>query len=151
MTDAEVRAWAARCAAATRGKVAESLAWDQLAVRGREFPLAAGKPHGWMENRACFGNAALTALAGEVAGEDGEWTYAEGFALSHGLWYHHAWVVNADGEAVDPTWDELGDRYVGVTFGSGCFPYQPGGCQLGRHSFGIAFGPDLEAAQEEVA
>lgn len=54
--------------------------------------------------------------AGAIALTDSQWTYVEGYALlgSIEVPVHHAWLVSAEGELWDPTWDEPGSAYFGV-------------------------------------
>jgi hypothetical protein len=44
------------------------------------------------------------------------YTYAEGLAWHEFGPTHHAWVVDSEGSAIDPTWPKPGTRYYGVTF-----------------------------------
>lgn len=61
----------------------------------------------------CFNNAFSTSVPPYSL------AYAEGFALnSNGLWFHHAWNLNASAEVIDRTWRTPGQRYVGVIFGA---------------------------------
>lgn len=76
-----------------------------------EYPPAKAHDLPKMEMGECIGNSLLTALAHP------ELKYAEGLALSVlGLWYRHAWLVNAAGEAIDVTWTHTGQRYIGRTY-----------------------------------
>lgn len=64
--------------------------------------------------KQCYRNAALVALSNP------EYTYVEGYAASI-IPIHHAWVVDRDGQVVDPTWHEdnglsPAKEYVGVPF-----------------------------------
>jgi hypothetical protein len=70
-----------------------------------ELDRAASAPNGKL--RECFQNAALAAFD-----SDGELTYVEGFACRSGLLVHHAWVVNAEGKALEVTWRD-GTRECG--------------------------------------
>lgn len=79
-----------------------------------EFPPA-GKPGWctWMPLKFCFRNAF------EVATSHEDLRYAEGYALlvlgnGEQLWVHHAWVVDREGNAIDPTWRSAGLRYMGI-------------------------------------
>ena len=47
-----------------------------------------------------------------------EWKYVEGYAFSIAIPMLHAWVVNSEGQVIDPTWRD-GKDYYGVEF-----PYQ---------------------------
>lgn len=150
LTTEELRAWAKRCADATRGRMAEGAAWDQIAERGREFEVARwpdGRPYRGgplMTPRRCFSNAARTVLAQTAFDPEG-CMYAEGFALSAvtGMWVHHAWVASAFGLAVERTWEVPGDRYVGVTIDGGQMTRPPGMCQLARFPLDFPWAPFL--------
>lgn len=80
--------------------------------RGRELPAPyeRGKP------KACFANCQALARA-----HPGELTYVEGFATSM-IAIHHAWLIDSDGQVVDPTWEFGSDRpadevaYLGIPF-----------------------------------
>lgn len=78
---------------------------------GRAFepaPLPAGMQVG--SKGQCYRNA------GERALESERWGYAEGFAtLSVPVPVHHAWLVDPEGRAVDPTWGYVPEaQYFGV-------------------------------------
>ena len=85
----------------------------------REFaPL--GKPDGypWMEPRSCFRNAFILVTSSSSL------RYGEGYALTpigagRPVWVHHAWVIDAAGNAVDATWRTAGLRYVGIGISAG--------------------------------
>ena len=151
----EIREWARRCADVTRGRMPEYEAWDQIAERGEEWDVALcanGKPYqggGLMTPKQCFSNSARTVL-GLTAFDPTGCKYAEGFAQSAGLglWMHHGWVVSASGLVIDRTWEEVGTRYVGVTFDE--FPRSPGCCQLTEWPLGIAWGPNYADHPEVV-
>jgi hypothetical protein len=149
-----VHDFASRCAALSRRlRLAEYQVWDAIAERGQEWPQAltsSGRPDagtGRMKPRNCFNNSARTVL-GLTAMDPEGLKYAEGFALSAmGLWQHHAWVVR-DGLAVDRTWAEPGQRYLGVTFTSEelcsmASGKEPGMCQLSHEPCGSAWGPHM--------
>jgi hypothetical protein len=74
-------------------------------------PIARPKGMRKLSDKACYRNALKVAL-------DGDYAYAEGLAWASEAWgpIHHAWVVDADGHAIDPTWREPGIRYYGVAF-----------------------------------
>jgi hypothetical protein len=77
--------------------------------RYREFtavPVLAGLTPG--QPGHCIRNAVEAALEGRLE-------YAEGIALDRrlGLWFRHAWNVDAAGNAIDVTWGEDGARYIG--------------------------------------
>jgi len=153
-TASETQAWARRCADVTRGRLAETEAWEQIAKRGEEWEVARhknGKPFRggpMMTPNMCFTNSARI-VGGLTSFDPHGCRYAEGFALGYlGLWYHHGWVVNAFGLVIERTWKEPGERYVGVTFTD--FPRDIGCCQLGDWPFGHAWGPKL-ADEPEAA
>jgi hypothetical protein len=151
VTPEEVQAWARQCADVTRGRMPETEVWDAIAKGGREFEHARkpdGKPDRGqrMTPRECFSNSARTVL-GLTAVDRKGLQYAEGFALSHtvGMWFHHGWVVNTAGLAVDRTWDEPADRYVGVIvekLGTH-LKRPPGTCQLATWPVGIPWGQNM--------
>lgn len=57
----------------------------------------------------CYKNAALMAL------ERRELTYVEGLATVVGVPLSHAWLVDGEGQVIDPTWGD-GAGYFGVAF-----------------------------------
>ena len=69
-----------------------------------------------MEWHRCFSNAQTVVLDLFTAEPRVGVFYAEGLAWATGAAWHHAWVCSDDGEALDPTWDEPGVRYVGQPF-----------------------------------
>lgn len=79
---------------------------------GRAFtpqPLPDDIPRGPKGN--CYENSLHAALD-----SGGEYGYAEGWATSSiGLPIQHAWLVDADGNAYDPTWDHDAE-YYGIAF-----------------------------------
>ncbi len=140
MTVEEIRAWAGRCASATRGLMAEAEAWDLIAERGEEwvnsrlkFPL--------MTKKQCFTNSARIVLGLTKLSPAGL-RYAEGFALSSttGMWFHHGWVVTESGLVLERTWNEPADRYVGVALEPGEWLRCPGVCQLSDWPVGMPWG-----------
>jgi hypothetical protein len=77
---------------------------EAVGANGKDYKPAV-RPKGFRHQRkmkACFQNAAMTAI-------DGRARYVEGIAQSlAGDWMHHAWVT-IDGEhAIDQTWAEPG-------------------------------------------
>lgn len=69
--------------------------------------------------KQCYANAIL-ALVSQGKSNSDELFYCEGFAIeAGGLWLpiQHAWLADAHGRVVDPTWDDA-QRYVyfGVAF-----------------------------------
>lgn len=88
-------------------------------AHGKEYtppapgPLPNGIPAGEIKN--CFQNAYLLATAWPA-----KYTYVEGWAAGI-IPVHHAWVVDAAGNVVDPTWAPPnrvtpGTAYFGVAF-----------------------------------
>lgn len=81
---------------------------------GQQFPVAAdqalpGKFHAWPQQ--CFDNAYRLARRWKA-----RFRYVEGVALGV-IPIHHAWVINAAGEVLDPTWlqnSTIGTEYFGV-------------------------------------
>lgn len=60
--------------------------------------------------RMCYRNALMRAEAHGLG-------YAEGYALGIAcIPVHHAWCVDADGNAIEVTWPEPGSAYFGVQF-----------------------------------
>ena len=74
-------------------------------------PVARTRTTRKMADKACYRNAAITAMT------DLQWRYAEGMALpvgtAEGWWVHHAWNVDAGGRVLDRTWHTPGLRYLG--------------------------------------
>jgi hypothetical protein len=62
-----------------------------------------------MPDKACFENATAMATMHK------EYRYAEGYSFSL-IPTLHAWLVDPDGNAVDPTWREPGAAYLGIIF-----------------------------------
>jgi hypothetical protein len=66
-----------------------------------------------MEPRSCFRNAFILVTSSSSL------RYGEGYALTPigagpPVWVHHAWVIDAAGNAIDATWRTAGLRYVGI-------------------------------------
>ena len=148
----ELRAWAKKCADVTRGRMPEFEIWDAIADRGEEWQIAytkSGKPdHGGplMTPRECYTNTARAILGLTAYNPDGK-HYAEGFALTnHGMWSHHAWIVNEAGLVVDRTWKDGAQRYVGVI----CDDWlrMPGEPQLSDWPCGFAWAPTYADSPE---
>lgn len=82
---------------------------------GRLFLPCRKKP-GWLlmgPKRACFNNETAYAISRDDV------FYAEGYAIEPGLPIpvQHAWLVDASGEVLDPTWDDTRDHvYFGIAF-----------------------------------
>lgn len=79
---------------------------------GRLWPAQA-LPEGYCRGtpQHCFANAF------DLAVNHDELTYVEGYAQSAYLVNAHAWVVDPDGQVIDPTWNEPERRaYLGVAF-----------------------------------
>ena len=55
--------------------------------------------------------------------EDLNLTYSEGYALDLELLLPliHAWLVNKDGEVIDPTWNNCNAAYLGIPFNTQWF------------------------------
>lgn len=85
---------------------------DLVKRHGKQFtaqPLP--EEYGLMEAKNCYNNAFILAAANP------ELTYVEGYAYSGILPIHHAWVVDAEGRVIDPTWiDPVNCTYFGVGF-----------------------------------
>ena len=84
-----------------------------LGEHGRWYtPPERPRPKGLrkMRDRRCYGNAfELMVNAG--------CTYVEGWAANFmGIPVHHAWVVDREGNMIDPTWAKVGLAYYGVPF-----------------------------------
>lgn len=69
------------------------------------------------ERKQCFSNCTNAVLL--MAAPKG-FKYTEGYAvrLDLGVPIHHAWLSNASGDVIDPTWDEGAAHYFGVPFKS---------------------------------
>jgi hypothetical protein len=82
-------------------------------------PLPAGI--NYLEIRQCYQNAFQTAL-------EECFVYVEGYALSasHNLPILHAWNLDAEGFAVDRTWNPYGRVYFGVVFPLAVVPIKRG-------------------------
>lgn len=66
-----------------------------------------------MEAKQCFYNAAMLSL------ENDDLYYTEGYASGFGLFVEHAWVQNAQGDVIDPTWAGINNAdeeavYIGI-------------------------------------
>lgn len=84
---------------------------DFLLDRGTFWTAAPLPPNvRQMTPKACFWNALKMAQRHRRT-----WRYVEGLALGI-LPVHHAWVVDADGVVIDPTWETPGRAYFGVVF-----------------------------------
>lgn len=107
--------------------------------RWRDFtPVPRPKTVRKMADKACYRNALRVVLRhhpqtrGTHAGDLPIYMYAEGLAWSAFGPVHHAWVVNEEGDAIDPTWSEVGSRYYGITFAVGDLPELGGPAIDGR-------------------
>ena len=79
----------------------------------RRVPIYVPEHIGLMEAQMCFSNAYQLALDNE------DLTYVEGFAQTRLLIVKHAWVEEPDGTIIDPTWgnfDEPKATYFGIKF-----------------------------------
>lgn len=64
-----------------------------------------------MTVKECFSNALHLAL------DDEDLTYVEGYAQSPMIPTSHAWVIDRNGEVIDPTWDTPeSNGYFGIAF-----------------------------------
>jgi len=73
---------------------------------GARSPLSCGIPRG--TPKQCFCNAYRHVIAGKLE-------YCEGFATSGIMPVLHAWLIDLDGNVIDPTWED-GVEYYGVQF-----------------------------------
>lgn len=81
----------------------------QLSVPFKAAPLPASIERG--EMRMCYQNASLLAMYRD------DLTYVEGFAHCGLIPVEHAWCVDAQGNVIDPTWDNPEEcQYLGVPF-----------------------------------
>lgn len=87
---------------------------------GEFMGVAAVRPD-WLKfkrSRECYGNS-LKYLASQPLTAK-PLRYAEGYAVPRGDWcppVQHAWLVDADGEVLDPTWKDSSDHvYFGLVF-----------------------------------
>lgn len=82
---------------------------------GADYRPSPRKP-GWLimgAKKNCFNNATALALIRDDV------FYAEGYALDADLPFavQHAWVIDAAGQAIDPTWDDADTSvYYGMAF-----------------------------------
>ncbi|WP_139015579.1 hypothetical protein [Ensifer aridi] len=82
---------------------------------GREFPVIAPKP-GWLrmgEKRNCYNTATTYAVTRS------DIFYVEGYAFEPELPFpvQHAWLVDANGQVIDPTYEDTTDHvYFGIAF-----------------------------------
>lgn len=83
-----------------------------LKARGREFTPGPGTFTGKrMRQKRCYENAARMAM------NDSRYTYVEGIVTVFGIPIDHAWVLDADGEIVDPTIRPKADEDPAIYFG----------------------------------
>ena len=77
-----------------------------LAMKGkpRSSDIYLGRP------KSCYYNCQQLVFTHE------ELIYVEGYALAHdlNLPLSHAWLMNSNGDAIDPTWETPGAAYFGV-------------------------------------
>lgn len=82
---------------------------------GRDFAVAGKSPH-WLAHgpmKECFTNAQYVALSRPDV------FYVEGYAvdLDVGIPMEHAWLCDAQGVAIDPTWKDAANcEYYGIAF-----------------------------------
>jgi hypothetical protein len=82
---------------------------------GREYRYTPGPLPGGVERgyaKECFGNCAI-----HVITQDTDLTYVEGFASWSMMPVAHAWLVDKDGNVIDPTW--VDDDVCGLCLGEG--------------------------------
>lgn len=85
-----------------------AIAFDILNRFGRVYEPKVTDLTGSMELGMCYRNS-LNAM-------DSRQFYCEGYAVAPGLFpMEHAWIVDIDGKAIDPTWSH-GTDYFGVKF-----------------------------------
>ena len=112
MTDAEqtIQGFMDLLAVTGSEKVAEFMAEHGVWYTPPERP----RPKGFrkMTDRRCYGNSFTVMHRG--------FTYVEGWAANFmGMPIHHAWVVDDEGNMIDPTWRQVGLAYYGVPFAKG--------------------------------
>lgn len=125
-----------------RGFAAVQVMLDHYGETFEPAPLPSGmqlQPMG-----ECFMNAHRLAK--------GKYHYAEGVATAPDGWeYRHAWLVDASGRAIDPTWGESGTGYRGIIISR---EYRRQVMKCGRQGpeggflFWASNGPDPEAEIE---
>lgn len=85
-----------------------------LCRRGRYFGTVRPCPRDWKGRLGeCYANAGRLAMARS------DLTYFEGFGWnsSLGCMIRHGWVVDAEGNAIDPTWTYAGETvYLGIGY-----------------------------------
>ncbi len=96
-----------------------------LLARGRHF-IPMGLPSNYRRGIAkqCFANSQRIVMRSFAKTGMGGIRYAEGYAcsgkLSVSLPIHHAWIVDENGQVIDPTWEcPETSVYFGVTFETG--------------------------------
>ena len=123
--------------------------WTLCAEQGEAFKPAP-RPR-WCvkkEDKACYSNAAATALYGTVVTATGtlDKYYCEGYAISDvaPIPIEHAWVCLADGTVVDPTWKNPEKcHYYGFAF-TAVYPY----ATMRKHrQWGLGFANHLVARE----
>jgi len=85
----------------------------------------------------CFYNAYRLAAASRY---QSRYTYVEGYAARL-IPVHHAWVIDRDGNVIDPTWNGQGTAYFGIPFRT---PY------IVRHGSGPAGGYSVLAYNADL-
>jgi hypothetical protein len=115
---------------------ARSNSWWSLQARfvltnGRLFVPVQRPPDPMLgEPKRCYVNAAYAAL-------DGEYRYCEGWAITGQHVVAHAWVTRHGEEAIDVTWSDPGEAYLGVAL-------SPAQLQKALAATSEAFGPVLD-------
>ncbi len=80
---------------------------DFILQNGREYKP--GTECWGKGRRECFNHAAKAALRNR------DYTYVEGYACMV-LPVHHAWLLDKDGNVIEPTWCQMGKSYYGIPF-----------------------------------
>lgn len=93
------------------------LVWALIEHDGRNWtPIPRPKGIRKRRDKACFVNCATHPRI-----YDHTYVYCEGLALFEinervSMWVHHAWLGDAEGNAIDVTWSEPGIAYFGRAF-----------------------------------
>lgn len=71
--------------------------------------------NGWIEQgllKSCYWNCQ------QLVFQQPELIYSEGYALTKDVGFPiaHAWLLNAEGKVLEPTWESPGEAYLGVAF-----------------------------------
>lgn len=110
---------------------------------GQKFAKVAPLPPGVrpMKLGECYRNAALVAI------EHPELTYTEGFATAFGVPMGHAWLTDANGSVIDPTWEK--DRIAGEADGREYYGVKFDTTYLmrtitARGKYGLLYNPEMD-------